>query len=415
MTARKLLRCSIKCVENKDLTDPRQRSTVKYVDANDRPLRNTDPSIKWKCGPCADRFKEAVSQGHKRPSMPDAFMKQGRDHNGMREKSKLTSHEKRQWHEDSINPNATEPTKPNANHEPAPVKQGRVSTMFSPSRQLQANYLLGLIWIVLTETAVALMSQLRDLAVAWEVKMPAAMSWYVHLELIAATADFFRRLQRARLWIVSMFSAIGDGSTDISDKEAEVVGVWYVWQGKPRNEFVELVELDLAKSRDKKSPDAQCLEAAYDTAYGKVFIGTTWIPKLDEMRNNKGLVDWIRRCFTCSLDGASVNTGAKGGLVGLWHKRAAWIVLTHGLAHVVELKAKAAFQAVPYFADVVDANCRGVVSTYNYSGKKQWNCKRIAEELGEEKHLKLKKFCHTRCLCLPFMNDSSYIIMITVL
>ena len=106
--------------------------------------------------------------------------------------------------------------------------------------------------------------------------------------------------------------------------------------------------------------------------------------------------DWTQRCISTSLDGASVNTGRKTGLIALWNLRAAWIRLTHGLAHVVELKSAEAWKKVPYFAEDVDKICRDAVSTYHRSGKKQWNCQRVAEELKEAKHRKLTSFCQTR-------------------
>ena len=106
--------------------------------------------------------------------------------------------------------------------------------------------------------------------------------------------------------------------------------------------------------------------------------------------------DWTQRCISTSLDGASVNTGRKTGLIVLWNLRAAWIRLTHGLAHVVELKSAEAWKKVPYFAEDVDKICRDAVSTYHRSGKKQWNCQRVAEELKEAKHRKLTSFCQTR-------------------
>jgi hypothetical protein len=97
-----------------------------------------------------------------------------------------------------------------------------------------------------------------------------------------------------------------------------------------------------------------------------------------------------------SLDGASVNTGHKTGLIALWNAAAPWILLTHAVAHVVELIMTRCIKSVEYFAGSLDKTCRGVVAYYNVSAKKQANTRRIALELGETKHLKLTSFCQTR-------------------
>ena len=45
--------------------------------------------------------------------------------------------------------------------------------------------------------------------------------------------------------------------------------------GLPKTEFIKAANLDFSKSKDGQSPDAQCLEAAYDAAMEEVFAGTT--------------------------------------------------------------------------------------------------------------------------------------------
>ena len=63
-----------------------------------------------------------------------------------------------------------------------------------------------------------------------------------------------------------------------------------------------------------------------------------------------------------SLDGASVNSGKKKGLITLMQKECSWIVFMHGIAHVVERCCNDACSDVPYFVnkfdDVVRALCR---------------------------------------------------------
>ena len=87
---------------------------------------------------------------------------------------------------------------------------------------------------------------------------------------------------------VPFFSCVGDGSTDVSTKEEDVIGSRYTWKGIPRNEFVGIFELDLEKSKDRKSPDAMCLEGSYDRAFNSVFHGPTCSKQLDKARDKDG-------------------------------------------------------------------------------------------------------------------------------
>ena len=137
-----------------------------------------------------------------------------------------------------------------------------------------------------------------------------------------------------------------------------------------KHEKMHLIELDITKGRDGESPDAQCLAAAYDQVFDVVFQKTTGDTKCDAARDAKGPDDWIQKMIACSFDGASVNTGTQNGLISFWMVRAVWVLMFHAVAHVVELIAKDAWKAVPYYAEVLDAICRrNVVSTYHRSGK----------------------------------------------
>ena len=186
--------------------------------------------------------------------------------------------------------------------------------------------------------------------------MPPDMSHFTILQLISASAEFFRRHQRRRFFLCRVFSAIGDGGTDISTNEQEMIGARLFWQGLPKTEFVKAANLDLSKSKDGESPDAQCLEAAYDIAFEEIFSGSTGMHRsaysvgvqrlcgardaeLDKYRESFKIQpqNWIYRLVATSLDGASVNIGHLNGLTAKWQLRAPWVVVVHAVAHVIEI------------------------------------------------------------------------------
>jgi hypothetical protein len=88
------LRCTFKVVENKSVQDGKGRCGIKYVDGKGASVSHNDATIMWDCKICADAYAKALAEGGNRPSKPDALVQGGRDHNGMREKSKLVKHNK---------------------------------------------------------------------------------------------------------------------------------------------------------------------------------------------------------------------------------------------------------------------------------------------------------------------------------
>ena len=204
-----------------------------------------------------------------------------------------------------------------------------------------------------------------------------------------------------------VYSPLGDGSTDVSTTEQECVGLRISWGGLPRNEFIGLEALDLKDGRDGKSPDAQCLSKCYDRQMTDLLDpnGLEVGPKVAGAEAEEGVPEatvappgdhWLDRAVSCSFDGASVNTGELTGLISIWRLLAPWLLLVHGIAHVVELACSAAYDSISYFVDVVNPILSTVVAAYHMSGKKQWNAVRISAELQEKRWYKLCSFSKTR-------------------
>ena len=280
------LRCSVPYRAHPTVLDGKGQASVQYLTADEASeLPKDDGSITWDCVECAERYIADKKEGNKLPMKPDAFTCKGRDHHAMRDKSHCKTHRESDYHIETIGLKERAANQSEAEAAQAKQKQAVMFKYTTPEKVLQLNYLLGVIWVVLWECAVALIGPVRDLGHAWGVKMPARMSHDMNLSFIDAAAEFFRRLQRRRISIAQVFSPIGDGSTDISNKEQETVGARYVWCGLPRNEFVELAELDLTQSRDGEPPDAQCLASLYDNVCGKIFTGSTGDTLLNGVRD----------------------------------------------------------------------------------------------------------------------------------
>jgi hypothetical protein len=195
-----------------------------------------------------------------------------------------------------------------------------------------------------------------------------------------------------------VYSPLGDGPTDISTVEQECVGLRTGWGGVPRNEFLGLEALDLADGRDGKSPDAQCLSKCYDRQMRDLLDGAEVPPKGEAagVPPVPPTKHWLNRSVSCSFDGASVNTGEITGLISIWTVLAPWLLLVHGIAHVVELACSAAYDSIAFFVDVINPTLDTTVTAYHQSGKKQWNAIRISAKLQEKRWYKLCSFSKTR-------------------
>jgi hypothetical protein len=251
--------------------DSKGRDAVQYFDTAGKALstEHAERDVRWSCGPCVNRIATTA----KLPSHPDALMQGKRKPSDMKRPETLSLHAKKcAFHAEAMRHMEKERQAPDT---PSHSNQLTMDSLMTPLFKLQSSYLLCVLWLVMTQSALALIRPLRDLAIALGIEMPPAMSHYTTLELLSAAAEYFRRQQRVRFALTRCHSVMGDGSTDIADHEHEVIGIRLMWNSKARVEFVELAGLDLLKSRDGESPDSQCLAACYDKTMTALGDGTT--------------------------------------------------------------------------------------------------------------------------------------------
>ena len=348
----------------------------------------------WRCEPCSAYVKHTANHSSHQLTHADKLVT-GRMHSEMYENNIISKHAETELHTTAVKW-VEQKAKDAANGER--TKQTTMKDHLTPEDELQNNYILGVLWLVVFQVAICLIGPLIDLGRAWGVSMPKVMSSYQTLEIIDAAYEYFRRCQRWRMRRVRVYSPLGDGSTDISTTEQECVGMRICWGGVSRNEFVGLEALDLKDGRDGKSPDAQCLSKCYDRQFGDLLdAGSPEIGPEGATVPAVAPVDhWLHRSVSCSFDGASVNTGELTGVISLWTLIAPWILLVHGIAHVVELACSAAYDSIPYFLSTVNKTLTETVAAYHCSGKKQWNAVRISAVLQEKRWYKLCSFSKTR-------------------
>ena len=264
------LRCSHEYQADPDDLDDRDQAGLRFLASDGTILtaEEAEETVRWFCGPCCDRLIDAP-----KPKKTDSLMVAGRKHSEMKRPDVLTNHlgskaNLFEFHRQAVQMGLNE----DADQQPS---QQKLEATMCTSTELQINFLLGVLFVMIFECSIALVSPLRKLGVAWGVLMPPDMSHYTTLQFMFAAEEFFRRHQRQRFFLARAFSALGDGGTDITTEELEMIGARIVWKGKPRNEFISAAVMDLKLSRDGESPDAQCLKAAYHKVFVEMFTLTT--------------------------------------------------------------------------------------------------------------------------------------------
>lgn len=149
--------------------------------------------------------------------------------------------------------------------------------------------------------------------------------------------------------------------------------------GEPEVRLLDLAELHLPDSKDGKSPDAQCIRAAFKRH----------LDLLDE-RLGKWLHrgSWKHSLVNSSLDGASVNLGCFNGVGKLLGDSVPMQVTLHAAAHVLQLCVGDVFENCEYyliFIDLVGRLCR----EYSKSGKRKAHMEELANLIDGAKALKL--------------------------
>jgi hypothetical protein len=217
------------------------------------------------------------------------------------------------------------------------------------------------------------------------------------LELIA---DHYRALQKGRLLQSHFYSILGDGSTDRSMVENEIIYVKYLrgvtltssthalghvswhWSIHPNEilclatELLGLEPIDRQKSRDGLSFDSDAVKACYDTLcekrIGEIYKGTT---------KRQHLV-------SASFDGASVIMGANNSVQSRYKEEVPAIIVIHAVAHALELSFADACLTVEYL-DEGELVLRETYNFYNTSAKRLGQLQDVAAVVNQD----LLKFC----------------------
>ena len=118
----------------------------------------------WYCSKCTAYCKECARP----PRQPDAVSLTGRKHGDIYEKDLFASHERSQFHLDSLTHEAGQ-EKDKADGK---IKtQVKLTEVLTPEDELQNNYILGVLWLIVYHVALCLIGPLRDLAQVWGVGM----------------------------------------------------------------------------------------------------------------------------------------------------------------------------------------------------------------------------------------------------
>nr|XP_033965204.1 zinc finger protein 862-like isoform X2 [Pseudochaenichthys georgianus] len=157
------------------------------------------------------------------------------------------------------------------------------------------------------------------------------------------------------------FALMGDGSTDISVTEQENVYVRYVKDGLPATEFIDIMAV---KSADANGVLAALLEALHhvDLTDG----------------------DIKKKIIGCTFDGASVNQGAKGGVIVKLRELLGHVLISIWCApHKLELSLLDATKATD-FIDIVEKGVDPIYRFYYGSGKRRREVNAISAVIDED-------------------------------
>ena len=145
--------------------------------------------------------------------------------------------------------------------------------------------------------------------------------------------------------MVNFIPVLCDGSTDKSVTEQEVIFVVFVdpEANRPVMKFSHI-------AAPEKSQDARGLKNAIVSGF-----------------KEHGLESALGKMVFLSSDGASVNSGAKSGLIRLFQEEYPWISFIWCFSHRLELSLK---DALKEFIEPVETSLRHLYYLYNNSSKK---------------------------------------------
>ena len=161
------------------------------ADTVDKCARSSPADVIWRCSKCRAYLEVCA----KVPKQVDAFTSAaGRKHSDCKEIDIFRQHEKSDFHQQALKHEATEVGDKAAGKN---TTQPKMPDVLTPEEELQNNYILGVIWLVVFQVALCLIGPLRDLAQCWGVSMPPAMSHYQTLEIIDAIYEMAIALDTA--------------------------------------------------------------------------------------------------------------------------------------------------------------------------------------------------------------------------
>lgn len=153
------------------------------------------------------------------------------------------------------------------------------------------------------------------------------------------------------------FSLMGDGGTDSSNKDLEVIYVRMLCNGKPVNKYLKIVELP--------NGTADGVNASFDQALFKV------------------VNDWRNGLVSMGSDGASVYTGVHNGVVAKLKQSVPWLLGIHCIAHNLELAIRDCIKDEILLSSLRDM-LQSVYKHYHYSSKALCELRELAEVTGEK-------------------------------
>ncbi|KAK2564106.1 Zinc finger protein 862 [Acropora cervicornis] len=154
------------------------------------------------------------------------------------------------------------------------------------------------------------------------------------------------------------FSLMGDGGTDSSNKDLEIIYFRMLCNGEPVNKYLKIVELP--------NGTADGVIASFDQALFKV-----------------GVNDWRNGLVSMGSDGASVYTGVQNGVVAKLKQSVPWLLGIHCIAHNLELAILDCIKDEILLSSLRDM-LQSVNKHYHYSPKALRELRELAEVMGEK-------------------------------
>ena len=198
-------------------------------------------------------------------------------------------------------------------------------------------------------------------------------------EMVEIIAVYYRKLQTERIVRSRAFSFSGDGSTNVSNSEMEVVEVKYL--DRPVDDAMKFVEEffdmagvlteDAGLDDGELSVNSNAVYSTYTASFSK--------------REDPFLLEanWEVALVAVSFDGASVMLGKESSVGTKVLEAAPLAQVNHGVAHRLELCAADACQECEFLALLTEI-IGNTFAYYHTSPKKSANLRRVATTLESE-------------------------------